>query len=423
MRTKTLLLVTTFGLAVATPASADTICEWMEFAGKQLPPSPSGPPGLTPPNATGEGGHGGAKVALAMFEAVNAIDRRYRSYVGLPLAPADADQQVAAMTAATRVLLTQPRVDKVAVEENYDLALSGVPDSPAKAAGIAAGLAAAAAVNGIPDQLPASVARVPYRPVTAPGQWVPTALPATAPHLVTYRPWVLKSATEVRASPPPTLTSARYARDLEEVKRMGARDSTARSRTQTLMARYRITSNEMPAMRTIADQQGRRLVDNARLFALYKFLDDDLNLASSDAKLHYSFWRPVTAIRNADRDDNPATEAEPDWLPLMSTPNHGEYPCGHCLWAGGFAEFFTAMEGAAPRWGVRIASDSLEKSAVQVLPNWNEWARQVSDSRIFGGVHYRFSNEAGDAMGRKVARLALERALQPLPADKQRPAS
>lgn len=421
MRFTTTLLATTLALAAAAPVHADTICEWMDFAGKQIPPGPSQMGGLTLPTPTGEGGHAGAKVALAMFEAVNAIDRRYRSYVDLPVGVASADQQVAAMTAAARVLLAQPRIDKTAVEENYVLALAGVPDSAVKAAGVAVGEAAAAAVLRLPDQV-ADLPKTPYLPVTKPGQWVPTPLPVTQPHHVTYRPWVLRSASEVRPAPPPALTSERYARDLEEVKRLGGRDSTARSRTETLMARYRITSNEMPALRTIADQAGRRLVDNARLFALYRMLDDDLNIASSDAKLHYSFWRPITAIRNAEQDGNPATMPDPNWVPLMNTPNHGEYPCGHCLWAGGFASLFSAMEGAAPKWGVRIASDSLTNSAVQVLPTWDEWARQVSYSRILGGVHYRFSNEAGEELGRKLAKLTLERALQPLPAAEQRPA-
>nr|WP_314443428.1 vanadium-dependent haloperoxidase [uncultured Sphingomonas sp.] len=421
MRASTLLLASTLGLAAATPASADTICEWMEFAQKQLPQGAPPAMGLTQA-PTGENDHMMTKVALAMFEAVNAIDHRYRSYVGITPGAASADQHAAAMTAAVKVLKTHPAARKTELEESYDLALAGMADSPAKAAGIALGKTAAAAVLKLPDVDP-KLPQSPYRAVVTPGQWVPTALPATAPHSVAYRPWVLKRADEVRPAPPPALTSERYARDLDEVRRLGARGSTERTRVQTLMARYRITSNEMPAMRMVADQEGRRLVDNARLFALYGMLVDDLQIAMADGKLHHNFWRPVTAIRNADKDNNPATTAEPGWLPLMNTPNHGEYPCGHCLFAGGVAEMMSTVGGKAPAWGVRVGSMSLPNSAIQVLPDWNEWARQVSDSRILGGVHYRFSNEAGDEMGRKVARLTLERALQPLPAAQVRPAS
>jgi hypothetical protein len=421
MRAFTLLLATAAGLAAATPASADTICEWMDFAQKQLPQGPAPAMGLTQV-PTGENDHALTKVALAMFEAVNAIDHRYRSYVGMTPGALTANQHAAAMTAAIQVLKAHPAARKTELEESYELALAGLPEDGAKQAGVALGQAAAAAVLKLPDIDP-RISQSPYRPIVTPGQWVPTALPATGPHSVAYRPWVLKRADEVRPAPPPALTSERYARDLEEVRRLGARSSKERTKVQTLMARYRITSNEMPAMRVIADQEGRRLVDNARLFALYGMLVDDLQIAMSDGKLHYGFWRPITAIRNADKDDNPATQADPGWLPLMNTPNHAEYPCGHCLFAGGVAEVMTAVGGKAPAWGVRVGSMSLPNSAIQVLPDWNEWARQVSYSRTLGGVHYRFSNEAGDEMGRKVARLTLERALQPLPASEVRPAS
>jgi hypothetical protein len=420
MRLHNLFAATALAL-MAAPASADTICEWAEFTQKIVPPGPGIVNGLTPVY-TGEHAVAQTQVVLAMFEAVNAIDRRYRSYVGMPLADAGANQEVAAMTAAARVLLAHFPGKKADVEESYLLALSGVPEGAAKAAGIAAGEAAAKAALARGD-IDKAIVQQPYRPQTQPGVWVATALPATRPHQLAFKPWVLKRPDEVRPPAPPALTSARYARDLEEVKRLGGRDSKERTSVQTLMARYRITSTEMPALRTVADQQGRRLVDNARLFALYGMLADDLGLASAEAKLHYNYWRPITAIRNADRDGNPATTIDPSWEPLMSTPNHGEYPCGHCIFAGGIAEMMTAVGGKAPAWGVRVGSMSLPNSAIQVLPDWNTWAEQVSFSRTLGGVHYRFSNEAGEEMGRKLARLALERVLQPLPEGERRPAS
>jgi hypothetical protein len=393
----------------------------MDFAKRQLPQGPPPAMGLTQV-VTGEGDHAGTQVALAVFEAVNAIDRRYRSYVGLPLGDAGANQDAAAITAAYKVLTTHPAVKKTELEESYDLAMAGIAESPAKAAGIAIGQQAAAAALTFGNVDP-KIVQTPYRPITTPGQWVPTAMPATRPHSVAFRPWVLTRADEVRPPAPPKLNSERYARDLDEVKRLGGRTSTERSRVETLIARYRITSDEMPALRTLLDQDGRRLVDNARIFALFSMVGNDFGLAVSDAKLHYSFWRPITAIRNADQDDNPATKVDPSWEPLMNTPNHGEYPCGHCIFAAGTAELMTALAGKTPKWGVRVGSESLPNSAVQVLPNWDEWARQVSYSRILGGVHYRFSNEAGEAMGRRLAKLALQRVLQPLPQAEIRPAA
>jgi hypothetical protein len=422
MRTLHVLLATTLGLAAAVPAQADTICEWMDFAQKALPQgNGSGPPGLTLVRS-GEGDHASTKTALAMFEALNAIDHRYRSYVGLPVGDALANQNAAAITAAYMVLSAHPAVNKDDLDGNYALAMAGIAEGAAKDIGTDIGKAAAAAVLKIPDLAPEK-RRAAYRPVTTPGQWVPTALPFGANEMAAYRPWALRSALEVRPPAPPALTSERYARDFNEVKKVGARQSKDRSKVETLMARYRITSTEMPALRAMLDQDGRRLVDNARVFALYQMMGDDLGVAMSDAKLHYSFWRPITAIRNADRDGNPATEPDPNWLPLMQTPNHGEYPCGHCTYAGAVAGLMSVLGGAKPAWGVRIGSESLPNSAVQVLPDWNEWARQVSYYRTLGGVHYRFSNEAGDNLGRSVAKLVMERVLQPLPAAEVRPAS
>lgn len=422
MRMNHLLLATTLGLAAAVPARADTICEWMDFARKALPQGQGQAGSPLTMVRDGNGDHSETKVALAMFEALNAIDHRYRSYVGMPVGSADADQQAAAMTAATEVLLKLAPANKAALQESYDLAMAGIAEGPSKAGAVAIGRQAAAAVLAVPDIDPA-VTQVPYRPLTAPGQWVPTNLPVLGPYSLAYRPWVLKRADEVRPAPPPALTSARYAKDLDEVRRLGGMTSKERTATETLMARYRINSDEMPALRELVDQNGRRPVDNARVFALYGMIGDDAGLAMSDGKLHYNYWRPITAIRNADKDENPATVPDPAWLPLMNTPGHPEYPCGHCVGAGAVAELMTAVGGKKPAWGVRIASGSLGTSAVQVTPDWDEWARQVSYSRTLGGVHYRFSNEAGDAMGRKVARLGLERALQPLPAAEVRPAS
>jgi hypothetical protein len=149
-------------------------------------------------------------------------------------------------------------------------------------------------------------------------------------------------------------------------------------------------------------------------------INDDATVAIADAKLHYNFWRPITAIRNGDEDGNDATAPDPAWEPLIPTPNHPEYPCGHCIFAAATAEFMKAEVGNAPSWGVRVASRSIPNAAVQVLPSWDEWARQVSFSRTLGGVHYRFSNEAAEVMGRKITQMALAKVMRPLPKARKR---
>jgi hypothetical protein len=232
---------------------------------------------------------------------------------------------------------------------------------------------------------------------------------------LTLKPWFIGRADSVRPVAPPAITSERYTRDFEEVKRLGGKNSTARTPHQTLMARYRITADMMPALRIVADAKGRSAVENARLFALFNMINDDALLAVSDAKLHFNFWRPITAIRNAENDSNPKTASDPAWEPLITTPNHPEYPCGHCILAASTAELMVLEYGNVPPWGVRVASRSIPNAAVQVLPDWNKWVEEVSFSRTLGGVHYRFSNEAGEAMGRKIARIAIAKSMKPLP--------
>ena len=286
------------------------------------------------------------------------------------------------------------------------MALEGVPDIRARDAGVEIGKQAAegALKAGAADP---SVVPTPYRPRTASGVWVATQLPVFAPAYAAQRPWFLGRADAFRAAPPPPLTSERYARDLEEVKALGGKSSKTRTAHQTLMAKYRINADMMPALRLVSDQEGRKLVDNARLFALYRMIDDDVMLASVDSKFFYNFWRPITAIRNAADDGNPATAPDPGWEPLIATPNHPEYPCAHCTQSAATAVLMKSESGNSPPSGVRVASKSSPNLAVQVLPTWDKWAADVSASRTLGGVHYRFSNEAGEEMGRKIAQFAL----------------
>jgi hypothetical protein len=133
------------------------------------------------------------------------------------------------------------------------------------------------------------------------------------------------------------------------------------------------------------------------------------------AKLHYDFWRPITAIRNGDQDGNDATERDPGWTPLLPTPNFPEYPCGHCTAAAAIAEVMKAVSGLPASAGVHVASFAAPNSVDLFVPSWDEWVKQVSFSRTLGGVHYRFSNEAGEAIGRNAARLVIDTVMRPLP--------
>jgi hypothetical protein len=401
------------------PASADTICEWMGYAEQVTKAGPAAPAGLP---RSPEHEHALTQVALAMFEATNAIDHRYESYLKLPVESATASLDAAAATAAYQVLIAHYPDQKAGLGDSYAIAMAAVTDPAAREAGKLIGEKAAEAAlkaGGIDPK----IMQTPYRPRTLAGTWVPTQLPVFEPFSTAFTPWILPGVDSVRPAPPPALDSARWARDFDEVKRLGGRASTERTAHQTLMARYRITPDMMPTYRMIADAKGRSTVENARLFAMLEMSADDAGMAMAEAKLHYNFWRPITAIRNAEDDGNAATAPEPGWAPLINTPNHPEYPCGHCTYASVIATVLKAEVGNKPAGGVRVASSSIPNSAVQVLPTLDDWVREVSFSRTLGGVHYRFSNEAGEELGKKVGDMAVARLMGPLPKGQLRPAA
>ena len=401
-------------LLTASPARADMVTNWWEIASKfnfaQQTASMPAPP---------ETQRASARAALAMFEAVNAIDRRYESYLKLPAAAPTASQDAAAATAAFKVLLKHYPANKAVLEESYAMTMAELPHGPAKQAGIAVGEQAAAAAETAGGIDPA-VRQAPYRPRTEPGVWIGASLPSLEPYWRAFRPWVPKSTDALRIAPPPALTSDTWVRDYEEVRRLGSRTSKERTPQQTLIARYRQAYDLSPSVRYITDRPGRRQVDNARLLALYQMAMDDAVQAMITAKLDYDFWRPITAIRNGDRDGAEGTQHDPEWVPLLPTPNFPEYPCGHCAAVAVQAEVLKLAGGLPPGTPVRISSGMNPNLVVQSVKDWDEAVRQVSDSRMLGGVHYRFSNDAGEDIGRKAARLTVESVLRPLPAKRRR---
>jgi hypothetical protein len=413
MRRTYLGLAATAALAFAPPASADTVSDWWDFAAR-IGNAAQAAGGGTPDQQRAT-----SRAALAMFEALNAIDRRYESYLGFPAGDPSASQDAAAATAAYKILVDHHPAQKAAIEESYAIAMAAIPEGPAREAGRRIGEAAAAAAKTAGGIDPAIV-QEPYRPRTTPGEWIATGLPQIEPYMAAFRPWAIPSLEALRPPPPPALTSPTWARDYEEVRRLGGKTSSERTPFQTLVARYRQAFDVTPSLRLAADAPGRTPVQNARMFAVYQMAFDDAAGAMIAAKFHYNYWRPITAIRNGAGDGNDGTPADAAWVPLLGTPNFPEYPCGHCTVAAAIAEVMTAEVGARPAAGVRVSSQAIPLSAVQALPSWDEWAQQVSDSRIYGGVHYRFSNEAGEQIGRRAARAVLDKVMKPLPGRKGR---
>lgn len=396
-------------LAAPQPAAADTVSDWIEFTNRIQSPA-TGASKLSP---RADVKHANARVALAMFEALNAIDRRYESVLGMPAGDPGASQEAAAVTAAVKVLLDHFPHKKVLIEESYAIAMNGIAAGAAREAGVRLGEQAAVLANAAGGIDPA-IAAPPYKPHTTPGQWVPTDLPNVDSADLIYRPWAMARFDALRPAPPPALSSEIWARDYQEVLSLGEKSSKTRTSMQGLMARYRQIPDLTPALRRAADAAGRTPVQNARMFALLAMAGDDAVLAMSDAKIHYDFWRPITAIRNGEADGNAATAPVAGWTPLLTTPNFAEYPCGHCIYAGVIAEVMKAETGNSPAGGVRVASLIAPDMAVQVLPSWDAWVREVSNSRIYAGVHFRFANEAGEAIGQAAARGVMAKFARPL---------
>ncbi len=384
----------------ASPCWADAVTDWNVKAGEFV--SAANLP--TPP-----ANRAMAIAHTAAYEAANAITRRYPVDGQRLEAPATASVE-AAIAAAHRSAFVQLLPSRrAAVEAAYQAALTPIADGPAKATGIAAGEAAAAAVLQRRGNDGAASPEA-YRPHTSPGRYVPTATPAV-PQWPQRTPWLMAGAAQFRPGPPPVLTSERWARDYNEIKAVGGRASTLRTPEQTEIARFWETT--LPPIyhglvRCVTGQPGRDVVQNARLFALVTQATDDALIAVMDAKYHYALWRPVTAIRNGDTDGNDATELDRSWLPFIETPMHPEYPCAHCIQAAAVATVLQAAVagGTPPTWTTTSASAA---GAARSWPTLDAFVVEVSNARVYDGVHYRFSTEVGTAMGRQIGALAAAR--------------
>ncbi len=355
-----------------------------------------------------------AYVQVSVFEAVNAITGRYPPLMAkinaVPGASVDA-----AVAAATRTALAKlmPPAHQAAIDADYEAALKLVPDSPAKTNGIAVGEQAAAGCLARVDEgltLPDT-----YRPHAAAGVYVPTLLPAV-PNWGQRKPWAMSSGSQFRPGPPPGLTSEKWARDYNEIKALGAKNSTQRTPEQTAIAKFwEATAPAVywPVVRSVAAEPGRDVTANARLMAIAAMAMDDGLIAVFDAKYTYNLWRPITAIRNGDTDGNDATERDPSWTPFIDTPMHPEYPCAHCIVSGALGAVLRAELGSGPVPNLSSASYTAA-GAVRTWKTVDDFVQEVAVARIYDGVHYRNSTEVGSAMGKQIGELAVKSFPKPI---------
>ena len=402
MTTTSRIPLATFASALAvalltTSAHGDVIMDWNAKADaigieKQLPNTP---------NARGQ-----AMLHVAMFEAVNAIDKRYAPYKLTLTADRTASKEAAAASAAHDILITLYPDQKTDLDATLAASLSGIADADAKSKGIELGKQAAAGIIALRAN-DSSNAPESYRPVTTPGVYVPTATPieSTASMLT---PFAMSTGAQFRPGPPPALTSETWTRDLNEIREIGSSTSTRRTAEQTTIGRFWFFTGPRtynPIVRQVALAKKMDLTDCARLYALSSIAAVDAFIAVFDGKYAHNLWRPVTAIRNADLTSNPATPREASWSPLGATPMHPEYPCAHCIVA---ATVFTVLQSVA---GNEIGEITLvSPTAPGVTRKWTrlqDYSDEVSNARIYAGFHYRFSTEVGKDMGKKIGDLTV----------------
>ena len=393
------------GVLIAAPARADVITDWNQKA----------IPIVVAYSLSAPSYRDMAVVHLAMFTAVNSIEPMYRPYKVTFEAGRTTSKDAAAAVAAARVLVKLHPDAAPKVDPELTQYLAQIPEGPAKTAGIALGEKIGDSVYALRASDGAD-APDSYRPRTAPGKYVGTTA-VVAPMWGKVTPFVMTSGSQFRPGPPPALASKDWAANYNEIKEIGGKNSTKRTALQTETGRlwlYTGPGTFFPMAVQLSQAKGLNVNENARLFALVSMATADAMVAVFDAKYEYEFWRPITAIRNGDIDDNPETDRDATWEPLGPTPMHPEYPCAHCIVAGSAGTVMQSFFGTGTLPEFTLSTPT----APGVTHRWtrlDDYIQEPSNARIWAGIHYRISTEVGTDMGRKIAQYTVQNALQPLP--------
>jgi hypothetical protein len=403
LRRAMLAAVATFILAEA--ASADVITDWNDRAVAHVIGRNMGPPPAERIIAM---------THVAMFDAINSIERRYQPYLVQIEASTTASKEAAAAAAAGTVLAGVNAATQAEVKANLAAYLAKIPDGAEKAAGIEVGEAVAAKVLAARANDGAS-APDSYRPSTMAGVYIPTA-PTWAPQWPGVKPFAMTSASQFRPGAPVALAGKEWAADFNEIKELGERNSSKRTARQTEDARFWLASGGniyYPVVRALYDAKKPNLLDGARMYALMAVARADSMISVFEAKYHYNFWRPATAIRNGDTDDNPATERNATWQPIVDAPMHPEYPCAHCILAASMTGVVEGLFGSADVPEIATTSPTLP-GVTHRWTNMRAFDTEVSEARIFAGFHYRFSTRVAQDMGRKLGSYTVKTVMQPV---------
>ena len=364
-----------------------------------------------------------AIVQLAVFEAVNAVRGDYRPYLGGIFAPRGS-ADAAAIQAAYRVLSTYFPASSALLDDARRNSLALIPDGEAKIKGIATGDAAAYAMIALRANDGSSPAqfKIPGPPV--PGEWQATpscpivngVAVGIAFQWQNITPFGIPSVHEFLLDPPPALSSRAYVKTYNEVMTVGGVDSTERPQDRSDVATFYAVSSPTfvfnLAARQVAKEQWMSLSENARALALINMAISDSLVASFFNKYHYNFWRPETAIREGDTDGNPKTEPEPKFLPFIVTPCFPSYPSNHGSASNGAAEVMRRLYGEAGH-SITLSNPAVPNIVLQ-YSSFKEITDDISDARVYGGIHFRTDQTAGARLGRAVGKVVNKNNLRPV---------
>jgi hypothetical protein len=355
-----------------------------------------------------------AMVHVAMSDAINSVQAGYaRVVTTIPLVPG-ASPEAAASAAARQILNQLYPKQKEKIEAAYEASLKGLAQGPALSQGIALGEQVAAAV--VADRAnDGTDAPDIYRPPASPGVYVTTAPPLFEQY-ARAKPWVIAKADQFRPGPPPQLSSEAYTRDYNEVKALGGTKSTARTADQTDAVTFWRNANFGPTWqqvsRELAAAKELPLPECARLFALLNMGLANTYILNWDAKFTYLMWRPVTAIRNGDRDGNDATEIDPAWTSFNATPLHPEYPSQAAINATVAAAILESVFG--PVTAIPFtATDVADPKRTRLFKSIADMAEEHKNVRVWGGVHFRTGLDVATDMGQKIAAHMIANSLKP----------
>jgi vanadium-dependent haloperoxidase-like protein len=358
---------------------------------------------LTPPP---DGSVISAYVGIAVYDSVMAIEGGYEPFAVDVDAPQGASPEAAVIAAAHAILVHYLPAQRVTIlDPAYVQSLGTIPDGQAKEDGVATGAFVARVFlrQRADDGFRVPVEYVPPDP-PIPGVWIPTAqTPPLGTYMPNMTPFSLRSPSQFRPGGPPRLSSRRWAREYNEVKEIGSRTSTTRTAEQTLAARF---WGEPPiqqahgSYRRFITDHGLDVVDASRFMAMTTVVGADALIACFDAKYHYAFWRPITAIRAGDTDGNPDTVADPNWLHLLpATPNHPEYPSAHSCLTPATGRVIARFLGTRD---IDFTIPSMTGLGDRHFDRVSDLEYEVTNARIWGGIHYRSAVEVGTEIGKKV---------------------